>query len=173
MKEIFDYRWFSMVGSGCLMLHNAVSAWYVYYMIEMYFTMASRNMHAVEDSIIGSVYDKARYHKIEFKEQQFYYTRSSKWANFCEMMGTSNVLRWLLPFPLEGHNNDLSRTEKEVTKGFEYMKFSKEALRTLIVLEYKIEEKIEQDLINSGFRLKKRTQIPKSLAGLLGEIKLD
>ena len=75
-----------------MFLHNALTMWYVSYMVSMYTTMMSRNMHAVEDSIIGSVYDKARFHKIAFNKEKFYYTRKEKWMNIIEMMGTSNVM---------------------------------------------------------------------------------
>lgn len=40
------------------------------------------------------------------------------------------------------------------------MKLDKGALRQLIALEYKIEKKIEEDLIKSGFKIKRRIQIP-------------
>ena len=64
--------------------------------------MSSRNMHAVEETMIGSVFDKARYHKIPimpFMEKEFYYDRGSTFANFCEMMGTINCLRWFISLP--------------------------------------------------------------------------
>ena len=53
------------------------------------------------------------------------------------------------------------------------MKFEKETLKTLVALEYKIENKIEEDLIKSGFKLKRRTLIPKSITDLVGEIKIE
>jgi hypothetical protein len=36
------------------------------------------------------------------------------------------------------------------------MKFDKESLKTLTMLEIDIENKIEEDLIKSGFKLKRR-----------------
>lgn len=66
-------------------------------MVEMYLTMAFKNMHAVEDSMIGSIFDKARYHKIPFNRTHFYYTRHSSFLNLLEMMGTPSFFRWVLP----------------------------------------------------------------------------
>jgi hypothetical protein len=62
--------------------------------------MSLKNMHSVEETAIGGVYDKARFHKIAFGEmKKFYYTRASFLSNWCEMMGTSNVCRWITPLP--------------------------------------------------------------------------
>ena len=60
-------------------------------------------MHAVEEATIGHVYDKARFHKIDFggdKGKKFYYTRAGGGLeNLSEMMGTRNILRWFIPLP--------------------------------------------------------------------------
>jgi hypothetical protein len=53
------------------------------------------------------------------------------------------------------------------------MKFDKESLRELVSLEYKIEKKIEEDLINSGFKIRRRIEIPKHLISILGDIKVE
>lgn len=53
------------------------------------------------------------------------------------------------------------------------MKFDKNSLRDLVALEYKIEKKIEEDLIKSGFKIKRRIQIPSHLTNLIGDIKLE
>ena len=68
--------------------------------------MSTRNMHAVEEAIIGQVYDKASYHKLDFggqKGKKFYYTRrGGAFENLSEMMGSRNILRWLIPMPHYG-----------------------------------------------------------------------
>lgn len=67
-------------------------------------------MHAVEDTSIGNLYDKARFHMIDFgKQKKFYYSRtndkgqSDVWANMSEMMTSGGLgdspLRWVVPFP--------------------------------------------------------------------------
>ena len=53
------------------------------------------------------------------------------------------------------------------------MKFDKNSLKELTMLEYNIEKKVELDLLNSGFRLKRRVEIPKCLRDLVGDLKLD
>lgn len=54
-----------------MIFYNTGVAWYITYMINMYYTMASRNMHAVEDSIIGSVYDKLNITKSLLRTNNF------------------------------------------------------------------------------------------------------
>ena len=62
--------------------------------------MSTRNMHAVEEIIIGQLYDKARFHKMPVAEKKFYYTRKGGWLeNLSEMMGSRNIFRWLIPLP--------------------------------------------------------------------------
>lgn len=51
------------------------------------------------------------------------------------------------------------------------MRFDIDALRELVALQYKIEKKVEQDLIKSGFKIKTRIVIPKYLANIVGNIK--
>ncbi|MFS8160365.1 MAG: hypothetical protein ACMG6E_09200 [Candidatus Roizmanbacteria bacterium] len=67
-----------MIFAIVVIVHNGVTVWYVYYMVEMYFTMASRNMHSVEDTIISGIYEKAKYHNIQFNKRQYYYSRETK-----------------------------------------------------------------------------------------------
>ena len=43
------------------------------------------------------------------------------------------------------------------------MKFDKASLKELTYLEFDIENKIEEDLIKSGFKLKRRIEIPSYL----------
>lgn len=63
--------------------------------------MSTRNMHAVEEAIIGQLFDKARFHKMgNVDKTKFYYTRRGGWfENLTEMMGSRNVLRWFIPMP--------------------------------------------------------------------------
>ncbi len=60
-----------------LFLHNVATAYYNYQLAKWYFSMAFKNMHAVEETIIGNLYDKARYHKLysDSEPKKFYYTR--------------------------------------------------------------------------------------------------
>jgi hypothetical protein len=53
---------------------------------------------------------------------------------------------------------------KEVQRRLGYMKFDMKSLKDLIVLEYQIEKKIEDDLIQSGFKIKRKILIPKHLS---------
>ena len=48
-----------------LFLHNVATGYYNYQLGTWYIgSMAVRNMHAVEETMIGNLYDKARYHKL-------------------------------------------------------------------------------------------------------------
>eukprot|EP00347_Sterkiella_histriomuscorum_P004918 403358582 len=218
-----------------LLIHNPLTAYYNYALLTMYTKNIKRNIHAVEESIIGSTYDKARFHKIDYGGiKKFYFTRtfqqiknladcskeSSKitqkdpvqsnqsqdtaqsednrvskisqnhtisqpnlWTNISEMMTAGGrgdpVLRWFLPFPYfnrQNYNDILNGTikdNKEIDSQLAYMKFDKQSLRDLTILEYLIENKIEKDLIESGFNLKRRVQIPKCLIDLVGDIQVD
>ena len=42
-----------------------------------------------------------------------------------------------------------------------YMTFDRESLKELVKLEYAIEKKVDDDLISSGFKLKRKIVIPK------------
>lgn len=55
-------------------------------------------------------------------------------------------------------------------RGLEYMRFDRESMKELVTLEYKIEKKCEDDLIASGFRIRKRIQVPKHLTRLIGKV---
>jgi hypothetical protein len=41
------------------------------------------------------------------------------------------------------------------------MQFDREALRELVKLEYQIEKKVDDDLISSGFKIKRKLVVPK------------
>jgi len=43
-------------------------------------------------------------------------------------------------------------------------------LRELVLLEYQIERKVEDDLLASGFKMKRRIEIPKHLLNMIGKI---
>ena len=67
--------------------------------------MSVKNMHAVEECEVGNIYDKAKYHKLwsHGEGKKFYYTRpGGAWNNIAEMIGTRNLLYWLLPVPHYG-----------------------------------------------------------------------
>lgn len=83
-----------------LALHNLGTWYYNYQLAKWYLSMASRNMHAVEEVMIGQVYDKARFHKMQYNDKKFYYTRKGGVIeNLSEMLGSRNVFRWFLPLP--------------------------------------------------------------------------
>ena len=91
------------------------------------------------------------------------------------MLGTRNLFRLVTPMVYFGRQiyNFESKDKKEIEK-FNYMKFDKDTLRELTVLEYKIEKRIEDDLIKSGFKIKRRIEIPKHLEQIIGgELKID
>lgn len=127
--------------------------------------MASRNMHAVEELVIGNLYDKARYHKLVkcSDNMKFYYTRKvgGAFENMAEMMGTRNVLRWFVPIPYYNRQYPHLVAEEGQTppngRDIDFMRFDRETLRDLVKLEYQIEKKVEDELIASGFKLRKRT----------------
>jgi hypothetical protein len=98
-----------------LALHNAGTLFYNFQLARWYLGMAARNMHAVEELMIGQLYDKARFHKLPFSERRFYYTRQGGgWLeNMSEMMGTRNVLRWLLPMPYFGRQYATLTTHRD------------------------------------------------------------
>ncbi|CDW80113.1 erf2p [Stylonychia lemnae] len=192
---VYDYRWevFSTtdkVLAVILLIHNPLTAYYNYALITMYTKTCRRNMHAVEESIIGSTYDKGKFHKLQYgKNKKFYFSRTNEkgediiWENIKEMMTSGGrgdpVLRWFIPIPyknrqdysdiLSGQVNDPNQIKKAII----YMKFDKNSLRDLTMLEYNIEKKVEQDLLNSGFRLKRRIEIPKCLRDQIGDLKID
>ena len=102
MTNVEDQTYLSFFLSLVLLIHNLATCYYNYQLATWYFSMAGKNMHAVEETIIGNVYDKARYHQLISKDEpkKFYYTRKGGWLqNFYEMIGTRNLFFWLLPFP--------------------------------------------------------------------------
>ena len=95
--------WGYLILTLVLLIHNLCVLYYCFQLSKWYFSMGTRNMHAVEEVIIGQLYDKARFHKMEFSDRKFYYTRGGGWfENLSEMMGTRNILRWLIPMPHYG-----------------------------------------------------------------------
>ena len=81
------------------MLHNAITVWYVHHMIIMYYTMATRNMNSIEDTIISNIYEKAKYHNIFPLKRKYYYTKNALLDNLKDMFGSTNILRWMTPYP--------------------------------------------------------------------------
>ena len=100
--------------------------------------MSIKNMHAVEECEVGNIYDKAKYHKLwtHGEDKKFYYTRpGGAWNNIAEMIGTRNIIYWLLPVPHFGRQySDLGNGQL-----FEYMRFDRLSLRDLVKLQYQIE----------------------------------
>ena len=81
---VYDYRWefFSTtekVLAVILIIHNPLTAYYNYALLTMYTKTCRKNMHAVEESIIGSTYDKAKFHKLITKaeKKRFCFTRTN------------------------------------------------------------------------------------------------
>ncbi len=84
--------------------------------------MSIKNMHAVEECLIGNLYDKAKYHKLWSYSQPkfFYYTRrGGAMNNLSEMLGTRSLLYWLLPLPHFNRQYKLSGLD------LEYMRFDR------------------------------------------------
>jgi hypothetical protein len=67
----------------------------------MYLSLALKNMHSVEETIIAGLYHRAEELELPLEHNMkiFYYTRASFVKNWCEMMGSRNVLWWILPLP--------------------------------------------------------------------------
>ena len=42
-----------------------------------------------------------------------------------------------------------------------YMTFDRQSLRELVKLEYSIEKKVDDDLLSSGFKMKRKIVVPK------------
>lgn len=102
-SHISDYSTGGVILSILLLIHNPLTAFYNYTLLTMYGSFLIRNMHAVEDSAIGTVFDKARFHKMPCdKSKRFYYNRGSILKNIAEMLsggGSNWFLRWILPLP--------------------------------------------------------------------------
>ena len=123
--------------------------------------------------MIGNLYDKARYHKLytDGEEKQFYYTRrGGKMENFCEMIGTRSLWYWLLPVPHYNRQYINFEDDQQAALDLSYMLFDKESLKELVGLEYRVEKKVEEDLIQSGFKLKRKINVPKYITQLIGKI---
>jgi len=97
--------WGYLLLSLVLTLHNLATAYYAFQLAKWYLSMSVKNMHAVEECEVGNIYDKAKYHKLwsHGEGKKFYYTRpGGAWNNIAEMIGTRNLLYWLLPVPHYG-----------------------------------------------------------------------
>ena len=122
--------------SIALFVHNLGAAYYAYALFHWYLSMCFKNMHSVEETSIGHIYDKARFHKIPFGDMKiFYYTRPSFVQNWCEMMGSRNVFRWITPLPyrMRQFHNLNSKDRCDIDK-LNYMKFDTNALKELVGL---------------------------------------
>lgn len=155
-----------------LLVHNILTCTYACMLAKWYLSMSTRNMHAVEEATIGQVFDKARFLKIDTSaaRNKFYYTRPGGWyENLSEMMGSRNFLRWLIPLP-HYRRQYQSLVGDARGGGLDYMRFDRGSLKDLAALIYRTEKKTEDDLISSGFKLRKRTKIPKHLEQIIGKI---
>ena len=107
-------------------------------------------MHAVEETMIGNLYDKARYHKLftDGQPKKFYYTRQGgKLENFYEMIGTRNIFHWLLPVPHFNRQYINFENDELGAQKLSYMLFDRQSLKDIVSLEYQVEKKINEDLI--------------------------
>ena len=57
--DFYARYWWVLVPAFLVGLVQAGAVWYAYGMGTWYFGMASRNMHAIEETIAGSVYNKS------------------------------------------------------------------------------------------------------------------
>ena len=106
-------------------------------------------------------------------------TMTTKDAIF-NIIQTDKVPYWVLFLrtgvsnsPAGSYNLENVIEEAEEADKIQYMKFDIDSMRELTLLEYKIEKKVEDDLIQSGFKIKRRIMIPKHLEQLIGPAKIE
>lgn len=129
-------------------------------------------MHSVEDTAITNVYEKARYHKISFKDRIYYYTRPNKMQNVIEIFGgSSNLLSSLLIIPYKKHDIVKLLDPSMANKNLFYMTYDPKSYKELASLVYITERKVEDDLINMGFKLPRKIVIPPQLKEILADFK--
>lgn len=99
-------------------------------------------MHSVEDTLIQGLYQKAEALGVSPPGEMriFYYTRKSFLGNWCEMMGTANLCRWVLPLPyFNRQNHSLQSNDPKDLRELQYMKLDKDAIKNIEALEYQVE----------------------------------
>ncbi|TNV85955.1 hypothetical protein FGO68_gene17051 [Halteria grandinella] len=106
-------------------------------MFHWYLSLCLKNMHSVEDTLISHLYQKAEALGVLAPNEMriFYYTRRSFIGNMCEMMGSTNPWRWVVPLPYFGRQNH----SLEGTEDLQYMRLDRDAIRNLEALEYQVE----------------------------------
>jgi len=108
----------------------------------MYLSLAVKNMHSVEETIIAGLYHRAEELGLPLEQNMkiFYYTRASFVKNWCEMMGSRNLLWWILPLPyFRRQNHNLASNEPDDLKALQYMRLDRESCRSLVACEYQVE----------------------------------
>ena len=109
----------------------------------MYLSLALKNMHSVEETIISGLYHRAEELQLPLVEHNmkiFYYTRSSFLKNWCEMMGSENIVWWILPLPyFKKQNHNLASNEPDDLRALQYMRLDRESCRSLVSCEYQVE----------------------------------
>ena len=125
-----------------LLFHNLMAAYYAYAMFHYYLSLSLKNMHSVEDTMISALYQRAESIGVLLPGDMriFYYTRKSFIRNWCEMMGTRNFMRWVVPIPYFGRqNHDFQSNDPCDLDKIEYMKLDRLASKSLVTLEYRVE----------------------------------
>ena len=138
-QEIEDYSPILQILSTLLLFHNIFAAYYTYSMFHFYVSLSLKNMHSVEDTIISGLYQRAQELCIPIPGDTkiFYYTRDNYYRNWCEMMGTANFVRWVIPVPYLGRQNH--QLQSADTREIQYMRLDRDACRNLVMLEYQVE----------------------------------
>ena len=152
---------------------QAGSAYYAYSMLAWYYGMAIRNMHAVEESMTGTIYNKADYWGLtgeNHKEGEqvpnhdaccdnkriFLYTKKSRYSNMMSMLQARNIYYTLLPLPYDFMQRLGSfETGKSNIDSCLWMMQDTESFKNLADLEWLAEAKNREDLVKNGFKIKK------------------
>jgi hypothetical protein len=110
-------------------------------MFHWYLSLCLKNMHSVEDTLISGLYQKAEALGVcsPYEMKIFYYTRRSFIRNMCEMMGSYNPWRWVMPVPYLGRQNHDLKSNDPDKAGVGYMSLDRNAIRNLEALEYQVD----------------------------------
>lgn len=143
--ELATYSEWAIFLSLCFIVHNLVAAYYAYALFQHYLSLSLKNMHSVEDTLISALYEQAEQlgiinHCRREELLVYYYTRRSFFRNWCEMLGSSNCLRWVVPLPFFGRqNHELQSNDPWDIQELAYMRLDRDACKMLANLEAKVE----------------------------------
>ena len=102
MWKFWIFDWVYIIVPLLVLVMQIGSAWYAYSMLKWYYEMACKNMHAIEQSITGTIYNKAQYWGLLTDEKDkaahahccstnsdeyiYLYTKKSRSENFMSML---------------------------------------------------------------------------------------